>query len=625
MLSTDSSAPVLAAKQSPIRESVRTRAMKVRPDTDSPGGSRRGPPVGENASPPGKPGKAGCRWGFRREKRCFPTGVFLVLSWFLPNAGGSDFTDQTKAAGVEFFHVSGGEVKNHIIETMGGGAAFFDYDNDGALDLYAVNGSTVDTYLQKSGPGNVLYRNKGTGSFADVTGSTGTGDRGWGMGCTVGDIDGDGYGDLYVTNYGPNILYHNLASGSFEDVTARAGVAGNDYSASAAFFDCDNDGDLDLYATTYLVYDPGKPPGRTCTYGGFEIYCGPQGLPRGGDVLYRNEGGNRFTDVTRASGIAWANRYYGLGVLPADLDRDGDTDLFVANDKTPNLVFRNDGGGTFSETGLKAGVAYNAQGKEEAGMGIGAGDYDGDGDTDLYVTHFFRESNTLYRNDGSGRFRDVTRLAGLERPTLEMLGWGTAFFDWDNDGDLDLFVANGHVYPQIDLESMGTSYRQRNQLFRNEGEGRLEEVPAAECGMEIEKVSRGAAFADYDNDGDIDIFVVNLDDTATLLRNETSAGNWLTVQLFGSGENRHAVGARIRLVAAGGEQVRTVSGAGSYLSFSDSRAHFGLGPGSSADLVEIAWPGGGVRTVESVPANRLLVVRQGGPHTVLTPGSNPYE
>ena len=291
MLSTDPSAPVLPAKQSPIRESLRTRVMKVGPDTNSPGGGRRCPPAGENASPPGEPGKAGCRWSFRRERRCFPTGIFLVLSWFLPNAGGSDFTDQTKAAGVEFFHVSGGEVKNHIIETMGGGAAFFDYDNDGALDLYAVNGSTVDTYLQKSGPGNVLYRNRGTGSFADVTDSTGTGDRGWGMGCTVGDVDGDGYGDLYVTNYGPNILYHNLAGGSFEDITARAGVAGNDYSASAAFFDCDNDGDLDLYATTYLVYDPEKPPGRTCTYGGFEIYCGPQGLPRGGDVLYRNEGG----------------------------------------------------------------------------------------------------------------------------------------------------------------------------------------------------------------------------------------------------------------------------------------------------------------------------------------------
>ena len=599
--------------------------MKVMGDTSSPGGRRRCPPVAGNARLSGEPGKAGGRWGFRKRLRCFPTGILLVSSWFFADPGGSEFTDQTKAAGVDFFYVSGGEVKNHIIETMGGGAAFFDYDNDGVLDLYAVNGSTVDTYRQKSGPGNVLYRNKGTGSFADVTDAAGTGDRGWGMGCTVGDIDGDGYGDLYVTNYGPNILYHNLGSGSFEDIATRAGVAGDEYSASAAFFDYDNDGDLDLYTTTYLVYDPEDPPGRTCTYGGFEIYCGPQGLPRGGDVLYRNEGGNLFADVTRPSGISWANRYYGLGVLPADLDNDGDTDLFVANDKTPNLVFRNDGDGTFTETGLKAGVAYNAQGKEEAGMGIGAGDYDGDGDTDLYVTHFFRESNTLYRNDGRGRFQDVTRLAGLEEPTLEMLGWGTAFFDWDNDGDLDLFVANGHVYPQIDLESMGTSYGQRNQLFRNEGDGRLEEVPAEECGMVAGKVSRGAAFADYDNDGDTDIFTVNLDETATLLRNETNGGNWLAVQLFGSGANRNAIGARIRLAAGDREQVRTVSGAGSYLSFSDTRAHFGLGPESGADLVEITWPGGGMQTVRSLPANRLVVVWQGGTHAVREPGSNPYE
>ena len=563
--------------------------------------------------------------GFRQWLLRFSPAVGLFLPWFLPNPGRCDFTDQTKAAGVEFFYVSGGQVKNHIIETMGGGAAFFDYDNDGALDLYAVNGSTLDTYRQKSGPGNILYRNRGTGSFVNVTDSAGVGDRGWGMGCTVGDIDGDGYRDLYVTNYGPNILYHNLGSGSFEDITPRAGVAGNDYSASAAFFDCDNDGDLDLYATTYLVYDPETPPGKVCTYGGFEIYCGPQGLPRGGDVLYRNEGNNVFADVTRPSGISWANRYYGLGVLPEDLDSDGDTDLFVANDKTPNLIFRNNGNGRFSEIGLKAGVAYNAQGEEEAGMGIGAGDYDGDGDTDLYVTHFFRESNTLYQNDGSGRFQDVTRLVGLEEPTLEMLGWGTAFFDQDNDADLDLFVANGHVYPQVDLESMGTSYRQRNQLFRNDGEGRLEEVPAAECGMEAEKVSRGAAFADYDNDGDIDIFAVNLDDTATLLRNETSGGNWLLVQLVGSGTNRNGIGARIRLVAGGREQVRTVSGAGSYLSFSDTRAHFGLGPMSSADMVVIIWPGGGGQTVESVPAKKLLVVRQGGTYEVRDPGSNPYE
>ena len=550
--------------------------------------------------------------------------VCLALSFLLPGPVRSQFTDQTAAAGVAFYYVSSGQEKNHIVESIGGGAAFFDYDNDGDLDIYAVNGSTVDTYRQKSGPGNVLYRNNGNGTFVDVTISARVGDSGWGMGCTAGDIDGDGFIDLYVTNYGPNILYRNQGRGSFDDIAATAGVAGDDYSASAAFFDYDNDGDLDLYVTTYLVYDLDSPPKKICTYGGFEIYCGPQGLPRGGDVLYRNDGDHLFADVTQSSGISWANRYYGLGVVPADFDNDGDTDLFVANDKTPNLIFRNNGNGTFTETGLQAGVAYNALGEEEAGMGIGAGDYDGDGDIDLYVTHFFRESNTLYRNDGQGRFEDITSQVGLEAPTLGKLGWGTQFFDYDNDADLDLFVANGHVYPSVDLERMGTSYRQRNQLFRHDGDGRLVELSAeAGPGMAIEKVSRGAAFGDYDNDGDIDIFVVNQDDTATLLRNDTAKRNWLVVQLFGRG-NRDAVGARIRLLAGGKVQWQTVNGAYSYLSYNDIRAHFGLGQRLQADLVEVTWPDGTQQAVRAVPANKLLVVRQHNGHVVLELGENPH-
>ena len=523
--------------------------------------------------------------------------------------------------GVEFYYTSSGDQKNHIVESSGGGAAFFDYDNDGYIDLYAVNGATVDTYRQRSGPGNVLYRNSGDATFADATDGAGVGDSSWGMGCTVGDIDGDGYRDLYVTNYGSNILYHNQGNGRFADISTAAGVAGSDYSASAAFFDYDNDGDLDLYTTTYLVYDPQSPPDKVCTYGGSEIYCGPQGLPRGGDVLYRNDGARQFTDVTRPSGISWANRYYGLGVVPADFDKDGDTDLFIANDKTPNLIFRNDGDGTFTETGLLSGVAYNAQGEEEAGMGIAAGDFDGDEDLDLYVTHFFDESNTLYRNDGKGRFEDITRQAGLEAPTLRTLGWGTQFFDYDSDGDRDLFVANGHVYPQVDLKRMGTSYRQRNQLFRNEGAGELVEVSAAAGpGMSIEKVSRGAAFGDYDNDGDPDIFVVNLDDTATLLRNDTRGGNWLLVQLIAAAGPRDAAGATIRLTAGGKTQWQVVNGASSYLSYNDIRAHFGLRSEAFAARVEITWLDGTREVAESVPANRLLVARQGAGHRIVRMG-----
>ncbi len=549
----------------------------------------------------------------------------LVLSLLLPGQARPQFSEQAAAAGVAFYYTAGGPQKKHIVETAGGGAAFFDGDNDGDLDLYAVNGATVGTYRQKSGPGNALFRNQGDGTFADISAAAGVDDRGWGMGCTVGDIDGDGYRDLYVTNYGPNLLYRNRGDLTFADIAPSAGVAGDQFSASAAFFDSDNDGDLDLYVTTYLTYDTDARPKKTCTYGGARIYCGPQGLPGGGDVLYRNDGAGAFTDITQASGVSWANHYYGLGVLPADLDNDGDTDLFVANDATPNVIFRNDGG-TFSEIGLMAGVAYNANGEEEAGMGVSGGDYDRDGDLDLYVTHFFRESNTLYRNNGQGHFKDITARTGLEENTLATLGWGTQFFDYDNDADLDLFVANGHVYPQVDLERMGTSYPQRNQLFRNDGADKMVDVSAAAGpGLAIAKVSRGACFGDYDDDGDTDVFVVNLDDTADLLRNDAAQMNhWLTVQLFGAGANGDAAGAKIRVAAGDLVQWAVVNGASSYLSYNDTRARFGLRQRAQVDLVEITWADGSRQQLRSVPADRLLVVRQNGGHALLAAGADPY-
>ena len=557
---------------------------------------------------------------FRKYTTC------ICMALLLSGSAYPQFSDQATAAGVAFHYVAGGLKKKHIVEASGGGAAFFDYDNDGDLDLYAVNGATVDTYRQRSGPGNILYANNNDGTFVDVSAIADVGDSGWGMGCTVGDTDGDGYRDLYVTNYGPNILYHNQSNHTFKDITPAAGVAGADYSASAAFFDYDNDGDLDLYVTTYLIYNIDFPPEKICTYGGSQIYCGPQGLPSGGDILYRNDGNNVFTDVTSASGVSWANHYYGLGVLPADLDNDGDTDLFVANDATPNVIFRNNGNSTFTEMGLLAGVAYNADGDEEAGMGVSGDDYDNDGDVDLYVTHFFRESNTLYRNDGQSHFKDITAQVGLEEPTLEKLGWGTQFLDYDNDADLDLFVANGHFYPQVDLERMGTSYPQYNQLFRNDGAARLVDVSAtAGPGMAIKQVSRGASFGDYDNDGDTDIFVINLDAVANLLRNDFAVlHNGLTVQLFGSGANRDAVGAKIHLKAGGKDQWRSVNGASSYLSYNDLRVHFGLGLQIQAELVKIIWPDGTRQEVRSVPANKLLVVHQNGPHAFMAMGANPY-
>ena len=530
------------------------------------------------------------------------------------------FSDQTAAAGITYRNVFGGQEKQYILESHGSGAAFFDHDSDGDLDLYIVNGATFATYRDRSGPGNALYRNRGDGTFVEITRQAEVGHAGWGGGAAVGDIDNDGHPDLYVTNYGANVLYRNRGRDRFADATRAAGVGGDQYSASAAFFDYDRDGDLDLYVANYVVFDaerrPAKP--KLCTFfGGLRVYCGPKGLVGAPDVLYRNEGDGAFTDVTQASGVAAANRYYGLGVVPADCDSDGDLDLFVANDETPNVLFQNQGDGTFQDVALIAGVAYNGDGDVEAGMGADFGDYDNDGDPDLYVTHFFTETNTLYRNEGGMRFADVTTTVGLAAPTVELLGWGTRFFDYDNDGRLDLFVANGHVYPQVDPATTGTTYRQPNQLFRNEGDAGFVPVPAGP-GLAQAKVSRGTSFGDYDDDGDIDLFVVELNDAPTLLRNDGgNAGNYLVVQVLGR------EGTRIGLQAAGQHQWRTVNGAGSYLSHSDLRAHFGLGAAQTIDRVEFAFPNGSTYAVENVPANKLLVVRQGQGHALRELGAKP--
>ena len=559
--------------------------------------------------------------------------LFLPLVLFLlppPSAAQPQFTDQTEAAGIAFHNTFGDLEKKYILEAHGTGAAFFDHDNDGDLDLYLVNGSTFATYQDKSGPGNILYANRGNGTFFDTTSRAGVGDAGWGAGCAVGDYDNDGFRDLYVTNYGPNILYHNQGDGTFAHTSA--GVGGQDYSASAAFFDYDNDGDLDLYVANYVVFNLENMPGQDfqeerCVFlGGIRVYCGPKGMPGAEDRLYRNEGNGAFADVTAPAGIGAANDYYGLGVVPSDYDGDGDLDLFVANDETPNVLFHNNGDGTFEDIALLAGVAYNGDGDEEAGMGVDFGDFDNDGDEDLYVTNFFRETNTLYENEGQGTFTDITALAGLAAPTLSRLGWGTRFFDCDNDGDLDLFVANGHVYPQVDRVPAGSSYQQLNQLFTNQDGGKFLEVSARSGpGLGIKKVSRGTTFGDYDNDGDVDIFVVNLNDVPNLLRNDGGNNhNWLTIQVFGTRVNRDGIGTSIRLVAGGKTQWRTINGASSYLSHNDIRAHFGLARQAQVELVETTWPDGTTQSVGRVPANKLLVIRQEGGHAILEMGANPH-
>ena len=556
----------------------------------------------------------------------------LLLRFLTASAAAlPQFTDQTAAAGIEFRHVFGGAEKKYILEAKGSGAGFFDYDNDGDLDLFVANGATLDTYLDRSGPGNVLYHNRGDGTFADVSAAAGVDDPGWGQGCAVGDTDNDGFRDLYVTNYGPNILYRNQGDGTFADITRTAGVTANQFSASAAFFDYDRDGDLDLYVAHYVVFDVTDMPDdatqeKLCSFLGGRVYCGPVGFPGTPDVFYRNDGDGTFADVTGPSGIAAANRYYGLGVVPEDYDGDGDVDLYVTNDGTPNVLFNNRGDGTFAEDGLMAGVAVSRDGDEEAGMGVAFGDYNNDGRPDLHVCNFFSETNTFYVNDGQGMFSDITNLVGLATPTITMVSFGTGFLDYDNDGWQDLFVANGHVYPHISLVPAGGAYEQPNQLFRNQQGKRFVDVSARSGpGMALVKTSRGSCLGDYDDDGDVDVFVVNMNDTPSLLRND--GGNqqhWLTVQVVGTRANRDGVGTRMRLSAAGQSQWRTVNGASSYMSHSDIRAHFGLGPNERVDRIEITWPDGSTESIQDIPADKLLLVRQGQGHEILEAGANPH-
>ena len=524
------------------------------------------------------------------------------------------FSDQTENAGITYYNTCGDKIKSYVVQAHGSGAAFFDADNDGDMDLYIANGSTLQTFQKQSGPGNVFYENIGNGFFADESEHSSLDHSGWGTGVTVGDINSDGLRDLYITNFGPNTLYLNKSKLFFEDISASSNIASNDFSASSAFLDFDNDGDLDLYVTNYVIFDASKIPAtpNLCTFfGGIKVYCGPKGLIGAEDRLYRNEGNTQFTDVTQQSKIDQSHSYYGLGVVPIDYNRDGWTDIFVANDETPNVLFKNLADDTFSDVALLSGVAYNGDGETEAGMGVDLGDYDNDGDFDLYVTHFFTETNTLYEN-ASSRFSDVTATAGLAASTIDLLGWGTHFFDYDNDGHLDLFVANGHVYPQVDEVNAGSNYRQPNQLFINTGNKRFFPVESDDA-LSISKVSRGSAIADYDNDGDSDIFVVNLNDSPTLLRNETKTpNNWIAIQLIGTGVNRDGIGSHIEIETNTSKQWRYVNGAGSYLSYNDIRSFIGLGNEDIVLSINVIWPDGNRSEIKLPEINSLLVIKDNG-------------
>ncbi len=552
----------------------------------------------------------------------------LVVALFLIAPGGLAtevrFVDESDEVGITLPVESGAVGKPTILSTTGSGACFLDFDLDGDLDLYVVNGATEASQGPDNPARNALYENLGVGpigapAFREIGARAGVDDNGWGGGCTVGDYDNDGDPDLYVTNYGPDRLFRNRggvrSEGSrpdtpiFDEVAAASGVEAPGWSSGATFVDLDRDGHLDLYVAGYLDFDSLDRDERVgCRFKGGPVSCGPRGFEPAPDRLFRNLGDGRFEDVSSAYGLAELPPLYALGVVAGDVDSDGDPELVVANDSQENLLL-NFESGRLANLAFEAGVALSGDGRAQAGMGVDLGDYDGDGDQDLLITHFSDDYHALYRNDGDLLFTDVSAVSGLDPASRSSLGWAGVFFDYDNDGDLDVVIAGGHVYPRVEEFDPGTSYRQRNLLFENDG-GRYREVGAtAGPGMVQVKGSRGIAVGDYDDDGDLDLLVVNDDEVPSLLRNDGgNSGHWLKVRLVGRRSNRDGIGARLRLEAAGTSQVREMRLTSGYYSSHDPRLHFGLGTADRVERLEILWPSGTHQELTGLPANRLATV-----------------
>ncbi len=520
------------------------------------------------------------------------------------------FTDVAHGSNIKFKHDNAATSKRYLIETMGSGAAWIDYDNDGYLDLYLVNSAETPAYKPARPVRSALYRSNGDGTFSDVTESAGVAARGlFGMGVAAGDYDNDGFEDLYVAGYSRSILYHNNGNGTFTDLTEKGGVANRGkWASSAAWFDYDHDGKLDLVIANYLDFTPAG--NLICMEQGQQSYCHPNKYHGQTPTLFHNNGDGTFSDVSRSSklGLKPGN---GLGIICFDYNGDGWTDVFLANDSMENFLYKNRGDGTFDEVALETGVAFGESGKAEAGMGVDAADYDRDGFPDLFVTHLDLEYNRLYGNQRDGTFIDATFIAKLGAGTFKMSGFGTRFFDYDNDGWRDLFIANGHVLDNVQRLHAGTTYAEAKTIYRNVGGVFRDVTPQLGADLASLRVSRAAAFGDYDNDGDIDVLVTNSGDYPQLLRNDGGNRNrWLEVRLVGAHSNRDGIGSKVRVLAGGITQAEEAKGGMSYQSAHDPRLHFGLGAAARVSLLEIDWPSGTITKINNIATDRCVTVKE---------------